>query len=146
MQRVVALLIGAMSVVLCDCAWHSHSHSRAEKRADENAARVAAVKWLKLLDEGDYETAFEWEAQDFRMSRTQKQFVRYMQARRQPFGHTLSRTFIGAASMQKLVGLPDGNYESIIFKTIFERKSATAERVILVKQSVGWRVIDYRIY
>jgi hypothetical protein len=142
MQRGVALFVA--TILLSGCAWHSHS--RAAKRADEDAARIAASKWLKLLDEGDYETAFEWEAQDFRMSRTQKQFVRYMQARRQPFGHTLSRKVIGAASMQKLVGLPDANYQSIIFKTIFERKSATAERVILVKQSVGWRVIDYRIY
>jgi hypothetical protein len=146
MQRGVALLIGALSVLLCDCASQLHSQARAEKRADENAARTAALKWLKLIDQGDYHEAFEWEAQDFRMSRTQNQFVRYMQARRQPFGQMVSRTFIGAAAIQKLVGLPDGNYESIIFKTVFEHKSATAERVILLKQPVGWRVIDYRIY
>ena len=143
MQRSVAALC-LWSIFLSSCA--THSQSRAAKRADEDAARLTASKWLKLVDDGDYEEAFEWEAQDFRMSRTQKQFVRYMQARRQPFGHTLSRTFIGAASIQKLVGLPDGNYESIIFKTVFEHKSATAERVILVKQPVGWRVIDYRLY
>jgi Protein of unknown function (DUF4019) len=143
MWRGVALL-GALSILLIGCA--THSSSRAERRADKDAARIAASRWLDLLDEGDYEVAFEWEAQDFRMSRTQKQFVRYMQARRQPFGHTLSRSFIGAASIQKLVGLPDGNYESVIFKTVFEHKSATAERVILVKQPIGWRVIDYRIY
>jgi hypothetical protein len=143
MQRSVAALC-LWSIFLSSCA--THSPSRAAKRADEDAARLTASKWLKLVDDGDYEDAFEWEAQDFRMSRTQNQFVRYMQARRQPFGHTLSRTFIGAVSIQKLVGLPDGNYESIIFKTVFEHKSATAERVILVKQAVRWRVIDYRIY
>jgi Protein of unknown function (DUF4019) len=143
MQRSVAALC-LWSIFLSSCA--THSQSRAAKRADEDAARLTASQWLKLVDDGDYEDAFEWEAQDFRMSRTQNQFVRYMQARRQPFGHTLSRTFIGAASIQKLVGMPDGNYESIIFKTAFEHKSATAERVILVKQAVGWRVIDYRIY
>ena len=146
MQYRVALFVGALSVLICGCASHSLSQSKAVKRADENAAQTAALKWLKLLDDGDYEAAFEWEAQDFRMSRTQNQFVRYMQARRQPFGHTLSRTFIGAAAIQKLTGLPDGTYESIVFKTVFEHKSATAERVILVKQAVGWRVIDYRIY
>jgi hypothetical protein len=144
MPRVVAAIACTLSIFAVSCA--SHSAAKAAKRADEDAARVAASKWLNLVDDGDYEEAFEWEAQDFRMSRTQKQFVRYMQARRQPFGHTLSRTLIGAASVHKLVGLPDGNYESIIFKTVFEHKSATAERVILVKQPVGWRVIDYRIY
>jgi hypothetical protein len=80
------------------------------------------------------------------MYRTQSQFVRLMQARRTPFGKMLSRTFIGAAHVEKFVGAPEGNYESVIFKTNFERKNPTAERVILIKQPVGWRVIDYRIY
>jgi hypothetical protein len=144
MQRCVALPICLLLILFLGCA--SHSISRAAKRADENAARTAALKWLQLLDDGDYEEAFEWEAQDFRMSRTQNQFVRYMQARRAPFGRTLSRKFIGAANIRKFVGVPEGDYESIIFKTAFENKSPTAERVILVKQTVGWRVIDYRIY
>ena len=117
-----------------------------EKRANETDARTTALNWLQLLDNGDYEQAFEWEAKDFRMSRTQAQFVRYMQGRRAPFGHLLSRSFIGAANIHKFAGVPEGNYESIVFKTAFEKKSLTAERVILVKQEAGWRVIDYRIY
>jgi Protein of unknown function (DUF4019) len=123
-----------------------HSATRADKRTDENAARAAALHWLQLLDQGNYQEAFEWEAQDFRMVRTQGQFVRYMQARRAPFGRTLSRVCIGAAHLGKFVGAPEGNYQSVIFKAAFEHKSPTAERVILLKQPIGWRVIDYRIY
>jgi hypothetical protein len=133
-----------MSILLAGCA--SHSASRAEKRANENDARTAALHWLQLLDDGDYAEAFEFEAQDFRMYRTQSQFVRLMQARRAPFGKTIDRKFIGAAHVEKFVGAPEGNYESVLFKTNFERKNPTAERVILIKQSVGWRVIDYKIY
>jgi hypothetical protein len=150
MQRGLAVFLCTLSIraglalLLTGCA--THSATRAEKRVNEEAAKTAAVKWLKLLDDGDYQEAFEWEAQDFRMTRTQNQFVRYMQARRVPFGRTLSRSFIGAANIHKFTGVPEGDYESIIFKTAFENKSPTAERVILVKQSVGWRVIDYRIY
>ena len=147
MQRGLAVFLCTLSglaLLLVGCA--THSATRAEKHANEDAARTAALKWLKLLDDGDYEQAFEWEAQDFRMTRTQNQFVRYMQARRVPFGRTLSRSFIGAANIHEFVGVPEGDYESIIFKTAFENKSPTAERVILVKQGVGWRVIDYRIY
>lgn len=81
-----------------------------------------------------------------RIYRTQRQFVRYMQARRAPFGRTLSRSVVGAANIHQFAGVPEGNYESIIFKTAFEHKSSTVERVILVKHEVGWRVIDYRIY
>jgi hypothetical protein len=133
-----------MSILLAGCA--SHSARRAEKRANEMDARTAALNWLQLLDDGDYEEAFEFEAQDFRMYRTQSQFVRFMQARRAPFGKMIERKFIGAAHVERFVGAPEGNYESVLFKTNFERKNPTAERVILIKQEVGWRVIDYRIY
>ena len=150
MPRSLAVLVGTLSVraglalLLRGCAMHPAA--RAEKRAHENEARAAALHWLQLLDDGDYEEAFEFEAQDFRMYRTQNQFVRLMQARRAPFGNALSRKFIGAAYVEKFVGAPEGNYESVLFKTAFEHKNPTAERVILIKQPVGWRVIDYRIY
>src|SRR2546425_11349007 len=144
MRPAVTVIACALSILLSSCA--SHSESRAEKRANENDARTAALHWLQLLDDSDYEEAFEFEAQDFRMSRTQSQFVRLMQARRAPFGKTIDRKFIGAAHVEKFVGAPEGNYESVLFKTAFEHKNPTAERVILIKQPIGWRVIDYRIY
>lgn len=144
MQRGLAILVGTLSIAITGCAWHSEA--RAQRRALESEARSTASQWLAMLDDGDYDEAFEWEAQDFRMSRTQAQFVRFMQARRAPFGKSLGRNFIGAANIHRFVGVPEGNYESILFKTAFENKAETAERVILVKQSAGWRVIDYRIY
>jgi hypothetical protein len=145
MQRgILSIVAAGLSILLAGCA--SHSAAKAERRANETAARDTALKWLNLLDAGDYEEAFEWEARDFRIYRTQRQFVRYMQARRAPFGRTLSRSVVGAVYIHQFAGVPEGNYESIIFKTAFEHKLPTAERVILVKQEVGWRVIDYRIY
>jgi hypothetical protein len=144
MRLTLAVSACALSILLSGCA--SNSPSRAEKRANENEARIAALHWLELLDQGDYEEAFEFEAQDFRLYRTQSQFVRLMQARRAPFGNALSRKFIGAAHVERFVGAPEGSYESVLFKTAFERKNPTAERVILIKQPIGWRVIDYRIY
>src|SRR5256714_12108653 len=118
MRPVIAVLALTLSILLSSCA--SHSVSRAEKRANETDARDAARHWLQLLDDGDYEEAFEWEAQDFRMSRTQSQFVRFMQARRAPFGRALSRSIIGSRHIEKFVGAPEGNYVSEIFKTAFE--------------------------
>jgi hypothetical protein len=144
MRLAIVVSACVLSILLSSCA--SHSVSRTEKRTNETEARAAALRWLQLLDEGDYEEAFEFEAQDFRMSRTQSQFVRLMQARRAPFGNVLSRNFIGAAHVEKFVGAPEGNYESVLFNTAFEHKNPTAERVILIKQPIGWRVIDYRIY
>src|SRR5438477_8806760 len=143
MQRGLAVSFCTVLIFIGGCAWHKEV--RSEKRAQEAAARSAALHWLTMLDQGDYEEAFEWEAQDFRIARTQAQFVRYMQARRAPFGRPLGRAFISAGSMRKFVGVPEGNYVSVLFKTNFEKKSETAERVILVEQDVGWRVLEYRI-
>jgi hypothetical protein len=128
MRPAIAVSACALSILLNSCA--THSMSRAEKRADETEARAAALHWLQLLDAGDYEEGFEFE----------------VQARRAPFGNALSRKFIGAVHLEKFVGAPEGNYQSVLFKTAFERKNPTAERVILIKQPIGWRVIDYRIY
>ena len=144
MSRRLTVLVSALAIFLAGCA--AHSARRAEVRANESAGRDSAEHWLQLLDQGDYAEAFEYEAQDFRMRQSQTGFIRSMQARRAPFGQTIGRKFIGAANLHKMVGLPEGNYESVLFKTAFEKKSETAERVILVQQSVGWRVVDYRIY
>jgi Protein of unknown function (DUF4019) len=144
MQRGLALSFCSLLIFTSSCAFHKQA--RLERRAHEEAARSAAVRWLNFLDQGDYAEAFEWKAQDFRMAQTQAQFVRYMQARRTPFGRPLGRKFIGAVNIHKFVGVPEGNYFSVLFKTHFERKSETAERVILVQQEVGWRVLEYRIY
>ena len=144
MDHLPAVIVTALSILLLGCA--ANLASKTEKHTDESDAQQAALKWLKLLDDGDYAEAFEWEAQDFRMSRSQSQFVRYMQARRAPFGRALSRRFVGAASLRQFAGVPEGNYQSLVFKTAFEGKSSTLERVILIKQPAGWRVIDYRIY
>src|SRR3954447_23239016 len=144
MQRGLAACFCSVLFLTVGCA--SQKEARTERRGHEEGARSAALRWLTLLDQGDYAQAFEWEAQDFRMSRTQAQFVRYMQARRAPFGEAHGRKVIGAANIRKLVGVPEGNYVSVLFKTDFEKKSETAERVILVEQQVGWRVLEYRIY
>ena len=144
MQRAVAVLICVLLVSTAGCA--SHSRSRAAKRVNENAAIAVAQAWVEMLDRGDYGGAFEHKSMRFRISGTQGQFVRYMQGRRAPFGRVFSRKFIGAASMKKLVGLPDGDYETILFKTTFENKSVAAERVILVREARRRQIIEYRIY
>jgi hypothetical protein len=61
-------------------------------------------------------------------------------------GRCRSRTVIDARRIKKFVGAQEGNYDSVIFKTVFEKKNPTAQRVILIKRPVGWRITDYRIY
>ncbi len=125
---------------------HSISKALAEKRARENEARAAALRWLQLVDTREYGQAYEAEPIRLRASTTEGQFSRSMEGRRAPFGRVLSRKFIGAAFTHKLTGSPDGRYESILFRTSFQHKTLAAERVILTDEAHQWRVVDYRVY
>lgn len=146
MKRAPAFLICLLSISVFGCATHSTSRSKVVRRADEDAARTKALAWVELLDADDYAQAYSEQAARLRLSGTEAQFIRSMQGHRTPFGRMLKRTFIGAAFTQKLVGAPDGNYETILFKTFFEHKTVAAERVILTKESGRWKAIEYRIY
>jgi len=147
MRRVLVLLACLGIGFLPGCAMHrSVTKSLAEKRFREKAARTAVEEWLALIDRANYAAAYAREPARLRAATTEEQFVRSMEGRRQPFGRVLSRSFIGAAYTRKLTGAPDGNYESILFKTSFENKKVAAERVILSRESDGWKVVDYRVY
>jgi hypothetical protein len=147
MRRALPVLVCLGIALLPGCAIHrSVTKAAAEKRTREKEARSAAEEWLNLIDKTDYASAYAAEPPRLRAATTEEQFVRSMQSRRQPFGRVLSRNFIGAAYTRKLTGAPDGNYESILFKTSFENKKLAAERVILSRESSGWKVVDYRVY
>lgn len=124
----------------------SISKSMAERRVREKEARAAAEHWLGLIDAASYPAAYALELPRLQAATTEAQFVRSMEGRRQPFGRVLSRVFIGAAYTQKLTGAPDGRYESILFRTSFAQKPGAAERVILSRETDGWRIVDYRVY
>jgi Protein of unknown function (DUF4019) len=147
-MRRALLVVTCLSLGLFEgCAMQrSISKSAAERRARETEARSAAEHWLELIDAAQYSAAYALELARLRTATTEAQFVRSMEGRRQPFGHVLSRKLIGAAFTRKLTGAPDGQYESILFRTSFAQKSVAAERVILSQEPDGWRVVDYRVY
>ncbi len=146
MKRILPVFICLLSISIVGCTTQSGSKSKEVRRADENSARAAALAWVELLDAKHYAEAYSEQASRLRLSSTEAQFVRSMKGRRAPFGRVLKRSFNGAAFTQKLVGAPDGNYETILFKTFFEHKTVAAERVILTKESGDWKIVDYRIY
>lgn len=146
MKRGFVFLACLCCIFLHGCATHSTSKPPEEKHVREKETRAAALRWLQLVDAGDYAQAYEEEPARLRASTTDAQFRRSMEGRRAPFGRVLSRKFIGAAFTRKLTGSPDGRYESILFRTSFEHKSVAAERVILTQESHQWRVVDYRVY
>jgi hypothetical protein len=147
MRRALLILSCLAIGFLPGCAMHrSVSKSLADKRTREKETRAAAADWLALIDAANYSGAYAAEPPRLRTATTLEQFERSMESRRQPFGHVLSRKFIGSAFTRKLTGAPDGQYESILFRTSFAHKSVAAERVILSREADAWRVVDYRVY
>ena len=146
MKRGLIFLSCLGCLFLHGCASHSAPKPPTEKSTREKETRAAALRWLQLVDAGDYAQAYQEEPARLRASVTEAQFRRSMEGRRAPFGRVLSRKFIGAAFTHKLTGSPDGHYESILFRTSFEHKSLAAERVILTEEGGHWRVVDYRVY
>jgi hypothetical protein len=147
MRRALSLLTCLCIGFVPGCAIHrSMNKSLGEKRSREKAVRAAAEEWLALVDATNYSAAYAGEPPRLRAAATQEQFVRSMEARREPFGHVLSRKLIGAAFTRKMTGAPDGSYESILFRTSFAHKSLAAERLILSSETGEWRVVDYRLY
>lgn len=143
------LIIVLSSLALAGCARHRDSgrpNMRAIKRANEHAAREAAIEWLDLVDQSEYEEALDLEPQRIRAGVTAPQFVRSMRAHRAPFGRAISRNLVGSSYSRRLTGAPDADYESLLFKTAFQHKRVAAERVILVRDHGAWRVVDYRVY
>jgi hypothetical protein len=143
---ILAVVVSAS--VSAGCARHDAAKpsARAVKRGYERQARAAAIEWLELVDNGDYEEALDREPARARAAVTLHQFERSMRARRAPFGRAISRSLVGSGYSRRLSGAPDANYESLLFKTKFEHKSVAAERVILVEDHGEWRVADYRVY
>jgi len=113
---------------------------------DDQAARDAALQWLALLDNGHYPQACHAMPQRVRAGKSEENFLSWLQARRAPLGHALSRKYMKAVHKRTLTGLPDGNYYEIGFKTSWDRKKNGAELVVLTSETGHWQVSGYKIY
>jgi len=113
----------------------------AEKKAVE-----AALKWLKLLDEGKYAESYEAAAERFKKVVTKERWIKSMNAFRKPLGKMLSRKLKAKKYTTSLPGAPDGEYVLMQFETSFENKKSAVESLTPMLDSDGeWRVSGYFI-
>jgi hypothetical protein len=112
---------------------------------DPQAAAVA-IKWLSVVDAGNYSEAITMFPARIRSGgdAVEKYWIGYLRAKRAPLGRALSRKLAKAWFTKTLPGSPDGYYEFFHYKTSFERKTEAAESVTLTKESGHWQVSGYR--
>jgi Protein of unknown function (DUF4019) len=119
----------------------------AQATSDDQSARDEAVRWVGLMDGGQYRQAYETQPPRVKAASAGRDyFVRWMQTRRVPLGRVCARSFYNRRYYHNAIGWPDGNYVQIYFKTSFEHKAAGWERVILTKETGRWQPAKYNLW
>ncbi|MGZ8273889.1 MAG: DUF4019 domain-containing protein [Burkholderiaceae bacterium] len=121
-----------------------------EKKSDvqslkEMGARLAAEKWLAIVDSGEYGTAWDQSARRFRENVTRQQWMESLPKTRGALGAMKSRRVEVASYKSSLSGMPDGDYVTVRFSSNFDKKDDAQEMVTLVFEDGTWRPLGYGI-
>jgi len=109
-------------------------------------AQAAAVRWLALIDAGQYSESWNRSASLFPAALPNEQWDRAMQSIRSRLGATRSRSVKTQQYTKTLPGAPDGEYVVIQFQTDFANMSGATETVTPMKDKDGaWKVSGYFI-
>jgi hypothetical protein len=111
----------------------------------ELQARVAAERWLAILDTGDYGRAWDQTAKVFREKVTRAQWVEGLPKTRGVLGAMRSRRVEVASWKDSVAGMPAGDYVTVRFATSFDTKDDAQEIVTLVLEDGAWRPLGYGI-
>lgn len=110
---------------------------------DEEAAREAALQWLKIVDSGNYKDAALLITEHARAS---QDWLNYFTAHRAPLGRAKNRQIVEVKHASTIPSDPELRPHAIMrFKTSFERKLFSMEEVVMTKMSCCWEVGGYSI-
>jgi Protein of unknown function (DUF4019) len=106
----------------------------------------AAMKWLVLVDEGEYGKSWDLSAKPFQTSVTKADWIVGMNRARRFYGKVLSRKFEDSIYAANPPGFAPGEYEILHFKVRLAMKGQATEVVSMELQSNGkWLVAGYHI-
>lgn len=137
--RSSALLLAIFLLTqLAAVAQTKDSRLEAAQRADE--------AWLALVDGAKYAESWKAASAPFQAAVSQQKWVEAITAVRPPLGKLVSRRLVSATYSTALPGVPDGEYEVLIYDTVFEHKQLAHETIIAVlEKDAVWRVAGYYI-
>jgi hypothetical protein len=110
------------------------------------AAQRADETWLALVDTSKYAESWKAASAPFQGAVSLDKWVEAMTTVRAPFGKLISRKLVSASYSNSLPGAPEGEYEVLIYETIFEHKPVAHETIIaMLEKDAAWRVAGYYI-
>jgi len=142
-STLAAALVACFTLVSCT--------GNAEESDSKEAAQKAAMKWLPILDSGDYAQAREASADVMQSTLTAEQFENTFSAVLKPLGAVESRKLKSATYTTQLPGTPDGRYVVLQFRTSFANKKRAIETVVMERgdgeswKADSWKVSGYFI-
>ena len=105
----------------------------------------SAVKWLEVVDSGEYVKSWDIAAPFFQTQISSDEWVQALEKVRRPLGKVITREVTGSSSHTSLPGVPDGEYIVVVLSTSYEHKSSATETVTVSKVDDGWRSVGYFI-
>lgn len=118
--------------------------AEAAHEADIETAAEAALSWLQLVDDGDYEASWESAAEALKSQVTLEQWNSAIGNARSQVDPLGERTRADARYTTELPGAPAGEYVVLQFRTEASGDRTVGETVVPMKQEDGsWKVSGY---
>jgi hypothetical protein len=141
MKAVLAAVFCALTI--CGPVSRCWAIDRAQAAKE---ATAAAEQWLKLVDEGKFNSSWLQASTYFRNDTTKADWKRRVSVWRSALGSVVSRKLRTVQYLTTMPGAPDGQYVMIQFDTTFTHKKSAEEIVVPMMDADGkWRVSEYSI-
>ena len=118
-----------------------------QNKKEEKQAKIAAIKWLKKIDNGNYLESWDSADKYFQNQIQKERWSAALNASRLPLGKlTSKRTLSSSDYKSELAGAPDGNYYVFTYNISYEKKNIAQETLTLIQTYQGeWKVVGFLI-
>ena len=144
---MIALAI-ALALAATNGGMTSHPTTETPAVAEQRdaAASDAALEWVAIVDQSQWEKSWDAAGTSFREAVTAEQWRSQVEPVRAPLGTVMTRTLKSVTAYDKLPNAPAGEYRMVEFDTKYSDMPLDAiETVVMVREGDGWTVAGYFI-
>lgn len=111
---------------------------------EEQSALNNSMRWLQLVDAGQYDESWKDSASLFQNKVTTADWKKAVTTARAPLGKLLNRKFKSKTFVSELPNVPKGKYLVIQYEANFEKKKQVIETVTpMLDKDGSWKVSGY---
>ena len=107
------------------------------------AATVAALDWLTLIDDGKYDESWQAGASVLQDNVTVEQWSTALKDARDPLEPFEGRKLLESRKVTDPQGAPAGEYIFLHYRTQAANEQTVTETVVLLEEGDAWKVVGY---